>query len=435
MPGLRKVLAAPTARRAEMAKIPEVTPLPRDANGRVQHLSWRPSFDRMGSPIMERVLQAAAVADFSTYDAGDVRAALAARRRTREDLAALLSPAAAPLLEELAAAAQAETRDRFGTAIGLFTPLYVSNYCQNICSYCGLSATNAISRVRLDAASVDAELRAIAATGLEEVLILTGESAKFAGPDYIARVVAQAARYFRTVGIEVQPLNVADYRAVHEAGADFVSIYQETYDVDAYERYHPSGYKRHFPYRFESQERALSAGLRGVSFGALLGLADFRRDAYAAAVHAEEVQRAYPHAEIGFSVPRLRPILGGRAPLAAASAQPGFVVPESEVHEAELLQVMCAYRLFLPQAGITISTRERAGFRDGVLGLVATKASAGVSTAVGEHAEELADERSGDEQFEIADERTVAQMCAAIRARGLQPVLTDHVRVGATLQH
>ena len=424
-----------------MAKIPEVTPLPRDANGRVEVLSWRPSFDRLDSPIMASVLAAASAADFTTYDVGDVRAALGRSRRTREDLAALLSPAAATVLEEVAAAAQRETRDRFGTAISLFTPLYVANHCQNVCTYCGLAATNRISRVALDDDAVEAELRAIAATGLEEVLILTGESTKFAGPDYIAGVVRRAARHFRTVGIEVQPLNVADYRAVHEAGADFVSVYQETYDVAAYDRYHPSGYKRHFGYRFEAQERALRAGFRGVSFGALLGLADFCRDAYAAAVHAQEIQRAYPHAEIGFSVPRLRPILGGRAPLAgdsgaergadAADGGGDAIVPVSDVHEADLLQVMCAYRLFLPFASITISTRERAGFRDGVLGLAATKASAGVSTAVGEHAEELADERSGDEQFEISDTRSVAEMCTAIRARGLQPVLTDHVRLEA----
>lgn len=410
-----------------MAKIPEVTPLPRDANGRVEVLSWRPQFDRMESGIMASVLADAQGVDFTAYDAGHVRAALARRRRTGEDLAALLSPAAAPLLEEIAAVAQRETRERFGTAIGLFTPLYVSNYCQNVCSYCGLSATHRVARLRLDDDAVDAELRAIAATGLEEVLILTGESAKFAGTAYIAGVVAQATRYFRTVGIEVQPMNIADYRAVHEAGADFVSVYQETYDVAAYERYHPSGYKRHFAYRFEAQERALAAGFRGVSFGALLGLADFRRDAYAAAVHAAQVQRAYPHAEVGFSVPRLRPILGGQLPLAEGST----VVPATDVHERELLQVMCAYRLFLPFSSITISSRERAEFRDGVLGLVATKASAGVSTAVGEHAPELADSASGDEQFEIADERSVPQMVAAIRARGLQPVMTDHVRLDA----
>ncbi len=411
-----------------MAKIPQVTPLPRDAAGRVDHLSWRPTFDRLDTTIMDSVLAASSAVDFSTYDARDVRAALAAPRRTGDDLAALLSPAAAPLLEEIAGVAQRETRERFGTAITLFTPLYVSNHCQNICTYCGLAATNRIARVRLQPDAVEAELRAIAATGLEEVLILTGESTKFAGADYIASVVAQAARHFRTVGIEVQPLNVDEYRAVHEAGADFVSIYQETYDVAAYERFHPAGYKRHFPYRFQSQERALEAGFRGVSFGALLGLADFRRDAFAAALHAQAVQRAYPHAEIGFSVPRLRPILGGQAALDVAAAA-GVIVPASDVHERELLQVMCAYRLFLPFAGITISTRERAAFRDNVLGLVANKASAGVSTAVGEHAEELADEVSGEEQFEIADGRDVEEMCAAIRARGLQPVMTDHVRL------
>ncbi|GAB79117.1 tyrosine lyase ThiH [Austwickia chelonae] len=410
-----------------MTKIPPVVPLPRRADGKVDHMSWRPQFDRMHSGVMEAVLAEAALPDFAVFGVADVRAALARRRRSRTDLAALLSPAAGLVLEEVAAAAQRETLDRFGTSISMFTPLYVSNYCQNICTYCGFSCTNRISRVRLDEKGTEAELKAIAATGLEEVLILTGESAKFADASFISRAVRQASRYFPTVGIEVQPLSVADYRMVHEAGADFVSVYQETYDTAAYDHFHPSGYKRHFPYRFESQERALEAGMRGVSFGALLGLSDFRRDAYATAVHAQMVQQRHPHAEIGFSVPRLRPIMGGRLPLAD---QPEQVVPASDVHEPELLQVMCAYRLFLPFASITISTRERAAFRDGVLGVAATKVSAGVSTGVGEHAAELEGQDSGDEQFAIADERSVAQVRDAIRARGLQPVMTDHLSCG-----
>lgn len=396
----------------------------RREDGRTDHMAFRTDQIPTGSDLMRRVLDAAAAADFDRWTETDVRAALTRRgRRTRDDLAALLSPAAAPLLEEIARAARGATRERFGTSIQMFTPLYIANHCANICTYCGFSATNRISRVTLTGDGVDAELRAIAATGLQEVLILTGESTKFAGTDVIVDAVARAARYFSTVGIEVQPLSVEDYRRVHEAGCDFVSVYQETYDSDAYDIAHPAGHKRQFPYRFESQERALLGGMDGVNVGALLGLSDFRRDAFAAAVHADELARAYPHASIGFSVPRLRPILGGREP------RVGEVVPASTVRERELLQVMCAYRLFLPEAGITISTRERAAFRDNVLGVVANKASAGVSTGVGEHAEELADAESGDAQFDISDERDVPQMISAIQDRGLQPVVSDHVRL------
>ncbi|MBW3084276.1 2-iminoacetate synthase [Austwickia sp. TVS 96-490-7B] len=409
-----------------MGSIAPVPLLARRADGRTDPMDWRAQHVPTGSGIMAHVLATARTIDFEAFDASSVRAAVTRSRRTTTDLAALLSPAAAPLIEEIAAAAQQETRARFGTTVGLFTPLYISNYCQNICTYCGFSANQRITRVALTPEGIDAELRAIAATGLQEILILTGESTKYAGAPFIAAAVHQATRYFPTVGIEVQPLTLAEYRQIHEAGADFVSVYQETYDVETYDRCHPGGAKRQFPWRFESPERALTAGMHGVNFGALLGLADFRRDAFTAAVHAATVQREFPQAEIGFSVPRLRPIVGGQDPLGTTA---GHTRDIPDVHERDLLQVMCAYRLFLPSAGITISTRERPGFRDGVLGLVANRSSAGVSTGVGEHATDDASTQVGDEQFDIADDRSVAQMCDAIRARGLQPVMSDHLRL------
>ncbi len=381
---------------------------------KLDHMAYQRGQQQLGSDILPRVLETVAAMDPSRYTSADVRQALRRRTRTIDDVAALLSPAADAMLEVIAAEAQRETRDRFGTQINVFTPLYIANYCQNLCTYCGFSATNSIRRARLDDAGMEQEMAAIAATGLEEILILTGESAKHSGVDYIAEACAIARRYFRTVGIEVQPMNVDDYTKVHDAGADFVSVYQETYDPATYDREHPWGHKRSYPYRFESQERALRAGMRGVSFGALFGLHDFRKDAFATALHAYHVQRRYPHAEISFSCPRLRPVIG----------QQGLT--SQDVHERQLLQIMCAYRLFMPFASITISTRERAGFRDNVIGLVATKVSAGVSTGVGAHADGL-DE--GDDQFEISDERSVHDVCAAIRARGLQPVLNDYVAV------
>lgn len=361
----------------------------------------------------EEVLAARAAARFDATEA-DVAAAIASPRVTREQLAALLSPAAAPHLEAMCARAQDLTRARFGTSITLFSPMYVANYCANNCTYCGFGATNRIARARLEGDSLTAELRALADEGIEDVLILTGESPKFSDTAYIADCVRQAATMFRTVGIEVQPMNTDEYAAVHAAGADYVHVYQETYEPGRYGEVHLGGRKRSFVYRFDSQERALRAGMHGVGFGALLGLDDPRRDALATLVHAETIQRDYPHAELSLSCPRIRP---------TGSDTEGAAQP---VDERLLLQILCAYRLFLPQAGITVSTRERAGFRDAVAGMVATRLSASVSTGVGQHTE---DAPEGDDQFEIADERTLAEVVAALRARGLQPVLNDHVRL------
>ena len=210
-------------------------------------------------------------------------------------------------------------------------------------------------------------------------------------------------------------MNSEDYAYLHQCGADYVTVFQETYNADKYETLHLAGHKRVFPYRLNAQERALKGGMRGVAFAALLGLDDFRKDAFATGMHAFLLQRKYPHAEISFSCPRLRPIVNN------ADINP------KDVHEKQLLQVMCAYRLFMPFAGMTISTRERAGFRDHVIGMAATKISAGVSTGIGSHAEDSSEQ--GDDQFEIADGRNVEEIVEAIKARGLQPVMNDYVFV------
>ena len=201
---------------------------------------------------------------------------------------------------------------------------------------------------------------------------------------------------------------------VHKCGADYVTVFQETYNSDKYEKLHLAGHKRIFPYRLNAQERAIRGGMRGVAFAALLGLDDFRKDAFAVGTHAYLLQRKYPHAEISFSCPRLRPIINNDK------------INPKDVHERQLLQVMCAYRIFMPFAGLTISTRERAGFRDNVIGMCATKISAGVSTGIGSHTE---DESAGDNQFEISDDRSLDEVCAAIRDKGLQPVLNDYVYI------
>lgn len=270
--------------------------------------------------------------------------------------------------------------------------------------------------MKLNREEIEKEMEAIAGTGLEEILILTGESPGQADVTYIGEACRIARNYFKMVGLEVYPMNSEDYRYLRDCGADYVTVFQETYDSDQYEILHPAGPKRVFPYRFHAQERALLGGMRGIAFAALLGLSDFRKDAFAAGLHAYYIQRNYPYAEISFSCPRLRPI-GGSA---------GWMA-EQEVTERQLLQIMCAYRLFLPFAGMTISTRERAQFRDHAVGLAATKISAGVSTGIGAHSGEVKEQ--GDSQFEIADSRDVSEVTAAIRTQGLQPVMNDYVYV------
>lgn len=372
---------------------------------------YMPGMEILDSDVMSRVLEARESFDPSSYTEADVRRAIRSEPSV-EGFAALLSPAAAPFLEETAVRARELTRAHFGNSVCMFTPLYVSNYCTNRCVYCGFNSGNRIDRLRLEPEVVARELDAIAETGLEEVLILTGESREKSGVDYICECVRLAAERFAVVGVEVYPMNTEDYARVHAAGADYVTVFQETYDPVRYDELHLAGPKSVFAYRFDAQERALRGGMRGVAFGALLGLADFRKDAFACGLHAMMLQRRYPAAEISMSLPRLRP---------AANLE-----QTSGVTEAELLQVSLAYRIFLPYAGQTISTRERGGFRDGIVGLTATKISAGVSVGIGEHS----GSGHGEGQFVISDPRGVDEVVDALRRNGLQPVMADYVRTG-----
>lgn len=382
---------------------------------KIDHMTYLPGMEVIESDIQEQVISRMNAYDYNRYTETDVKRALAAEYLSIEDFAALLSPAAEPFLEQMAAKATIETRKHFGNSVYLFTPLYIANYCENYCVYCGFNCHNKIRRAKLDKDGIRREMEAIAKTGMEEILILTGESRKMSDVEYIGEACSIAHEYFKNVGIEVYPMNTDEYKYLHEHGADYVTVFQETYNSDKYETLHLAGHKRIFPYRLNAQERAIRGGMRGVAFAALLGLDDFRKDAFAAGVHAYLIQRKYPHAEISFSCPRLRPIINNDK------------INPRDVHEKQLLQVMTAFRIFMPFAGLTISTRERAGFRDNVVGMCATKISAGVSTGIGSHTEE---ESLGDNQFEISDDRTLEQVCDAIRSRGLQPVMNDYVYVG-----
>lgn len=370
------------------------------------------------SDIMEKVLKMTADCDIGQFTEADVTQALQKDTISLTDYAALLSPAAENQLEAMAERAFTETRRHFGNTICLFTPLYIANYCENQCVYCGFNCKNKINRAKLTLEEIERELASIAKTGLREILLLTGESRHMSDVAYIGEAIRLARKYFEAVGIEIYPVNSDEYAYLHQCGADFVSIYQETYNPVKYEKVHLSGHKRSFAYRFNGQERALIGGMRGVAFGALLGLDDFRKDAYATGLHAYFIQKKYPHAEISFSVPRLRPYISEGTSSPSAFEFTG-------VMESQLLQIMLAYRILFPYAGITISTRERGGFKDNVLGLAATKTSAGVSTAIGGHEEEA----KGDEQFEISDGRSVDDVHKALIAKGLQPAYTDYLWV------
>ena len=265
-------------------------------------------------------------------------------------------------------------------------------------------------------------MQVIASSGMEEILLLTGESRGKSSLEYIGGACRLARKYFRNVGLEIYPVNTEEYRYLHECGADYVTVFQETYDLAKYEQLHLAGHKRVWPYRFDAQERALRGGMRGVAFSALLGLSDFRRDALATALHAYYIQRKYPWAEISLSCPRLRPIINNDS------------INPQDVGERQLCQILCAYRLFLPYAGITVSSRESASFRNGIVKIAATKVSAGVSTGIGDHeskyeGREGVQENAGDEQFEIQDSRSLQKMTDDMSSEGLQPVLNDYLYV------
>lgn len=384
------------------------------------HMNYIEGMEIIQSDIQEKIQSEMAAYDYNKYTAEDIKYALSKDNCSIEDFKALLSPSAEPYLEEMARRAKEETRKHFGNSVYLFTPLYISNYCENHCVYCGFNAKNKIQRAKLTYEEIEKEMQAIANSGLEEVLILTGESHKMSDVNYIGETCKIAKKYFKMIGLEVYPMNTKDYQYLRECGADYITVFQETYDSDKYDVLHPAGHKRIYPYRLNSQERALIGGMRGVGFAALLGLADFRKDAFATGLHASLIQKKYPHAEIFFSVPRLRPIINNDT------------INPKDIGEKELLQIMCAYRIFMPFAGMTISTRERKDFRDNVIGLCATKISAGVSTGIGSHADETQDKffiGKGDNQFEIADNRGVNEIYNSIKTKGLQPVMNDYLYV------
>lgn len=388
---------------------------------RTNHMEYMPGMEQIKSDVMQKVMEHMKSYNPDDYTARDVRAALSHDTCTVDDFKALLSPAAQPFLEQMAQRAQIETQKHFGNTVYIFTPLYIANYCENYCVYCGFNCYNKIRRLQLSYEQIEHEMKVIADSGMEEILILTGESKAKSDIKYIGEACKLARKYFKMVGLEVYPVNSEDYKYLHECGADYVTVFQETYDSDKYETLHLMGHKRVWPYRFEAQERALMGGMRGVGFSALLGLSDFRKDALATALHVYYLQRKYPWAEMSISCPRLRPIINNDK------------INPHDVHETQLCQIICAYRIFLPFAGITVSSRESASFRNGIAKIAATKVSAGVSTGIGDHESKYTGENDGDaegdEQFEINDSRSIDTMYKDMSSEGLQPVLNDYLYV------
>ena len=371
-------------------------------------------------------------------DAAEVRRLLNKGPQSLSDFAALLSPGASGLLETLCERSQALTRQRFGRVIRLFAPLYLSNECINNCSYCGFSRDNSILRVTLGVAEVVREARALGEQGFRNLLLVAGEHPKFVSNGYLRDCIAALHAFVPSLSLEIGPMETEEYRPLVAAGAEGLVVYQETYDREVYGRMHTAGPKRNFDWRLECPERAAAAGFRRLGIGALHGLADWRQEAIATAAHAAYLLRHCWKTSLTLSIPRLRPCAGEFQPL-------------THLADRELAQLIAAFRLFLPDVGIVLSTREPAALRDGLLPLGITHASAGSHTEPGGYTGagrdnipqtvrgrfvELAADSSewtaiagratnATGQFEIADDRSPADIAALIRGLGYEPVWKD----------
>jgi len=355
--------------------------------------------------------------DFDRFFAGVTDAAIE-RALTKEkpgpmDFLTLLSPRAASHLEAMAHKAHQLTVQYFGRTIQMFIPLYISNHCTNHCAYCGFNHNNPILRRKLDLAEIEAEARAIARTGMQHVLFLTGEAHHLTPMDYLVDAARLLKRYFASVAIEVYPLAVEEYRQLQEVGVDGMTLFQETYNQEVYKRVHPAGKKRDYHWRLGAPERAAQGGMRVVNIGPLLGLAEPRSEIFFTGLHALYLENSFMETEVAVSLPRFNEAEG--------DFQPDYLVDDKT-----FVQFMTALRIFLPRAGLTISTRESAAFRDRILPLGATRYSAGSSTGVGGYSDLKVEQTP---QFEITDDRSVEEVAAAIVAHGYQPVYKDWDRI------
>lgn len=343
-----------------------------------------------------------------TTTAKDVERALSKTHRTVDDFAALISPAAIPYLEIMAEEAQRLTRERYGKVMQLYLPLYLSNICENYCIYCGFNCHNKIHRKKLSMEEIDREVEAIKKLGYDHLLLVSGEAPKISGVDYYEEAVRRIRPHFSQISLEVQPLNVEDYIRLRKAGVAYVCVYQETYNEKHYPLYHLRGQKSDYRYRLETPDRLGQADIQKIGIGALLGLEEWRVDAFFTALHLTYLEKKYWKTKYSISLPRLRPAVGS-------------FEPKDPISDQGMVQLICAFRLLNQEVEISLSTRESSFFRDHVMTLGITSMSAGSSTEPGgyaEHHEEL-------EQFHINDSRTPEAVVEAIRMRGLEPVWKD----------
>lgn len=338
----------------------------------------------------------------------DVELALQHPEGSLESLLALLSPAAEPYLEQMAQTSAHLTRQRFGANIGMYLPLYLSNLCANECDYCGFSMSNRIKRKTLSLDELNAEMRVVKSMDYDSILLVSGEHETKVGIDYFSSVLPSVKSQFSYVAMEVQPLKEAEYSQLAGLGLDAVMIYQETYNPQTYAQHHTRGNKQNFEYRLETPERVARAGVDKIGLGVLLGLDDWRLDALLLGHHLTYLESHFWRSRYSVSLPRLRPCTGG-------------ISPKVELTDGGLVQLICAFRLFNHQLEISLSTRESATLRDNLFGLGVTQLSAGSSTQPGGY---LAPDTQLD-QFEISDERTPVEVCAAMRERGFNPVWKD----------
>ena len=313
-------------------------------------------------------------------------------------------------LENLAREAQRITEQNFGRTISLYAPVYLSNYCSSHCTYCGFHSQNKIERVKLTMDEARREMQTVHATGIRNILLLTGESYKFTPVSYLKESAQIAQEFFQGISLEVHPMLTAEYRELYESGVDGITVYQETYDRARYGEVHLSGYKKNYDYRRETPARAAAAGMRQISMGILLGLSEVARDVYELFCHLREMEKAFPGVEYSLSFPRLRTIKGREFALC-------------DVNDQNFIKIISLTRIFFPRVGINLSTREEARLRDHLLGIGVTKISAGSNTAVGGYT--LKNAADQDPQFDTEDKRGVAEVVKMIKSRGFDPVFTD----------
>jgi 2-iminoacetate synthase len=351
--------------------------------------------------------------------ASDVVDALHKENRNLEDFKALISPAAKPYLEQMAKLSQEITQKRFGKTIQLYIPLYLSNECQNICTYCGFSFNNKIKRKTLTDAEILQEVRVIKTMGYEHVLLVTGEASMTVGVAYLENALKLIRPHFSHIAIEVQPLDEGDYITLIGEGLNTVLVYQETYHQDDYKIHHPKGKKSNFNYRLQTPDRLGKAGINKIGLGVLIGLEDWRTDSFFTALHLDHLEKKYWQTRYSISFPRLRPFSGG-------------LTPKVEMSDKELVQLICAFRIMNEAVELSLSTREGEKFRDHVIKLGITSMSAGSKTNPGGYA---VDPQSL-EQFEISDERTPKEVAEIIRRQGYEPVWKDwdHVLQKSTIK-